>query len=687
MNDSLNTFDYSVIAFYLLGLTTIGWVLKKRASTSLEQYIVAGRQMPWWALGFSGAVSMLDMAGTAIIIAFLFLLGPRGLFIEFRGGACLILAFMMLWMGKWHRRSGCLTAADWMVFRFGNGFGGQFARLSCVLAVVLSTVGMLAMLVFGAGQFLAVFLPLSPNMCAIILLSVATIYSAVSGFYGVVVTDIFQGFFILLATAYVVFSAFAVVPDMESLAIITERVTGNDAWTSSNLSWFTKMPDEFAAYQYLTLFAGLYLLRQMAGGMAAGDDPKYFGARNDRECGMLTFMWTSLMTIRWPLMMGLAILGLTLIDGLFPSPDMQQAAVEQIRTTYPDITPRGWDSLVSDVANHPQDYPPELISSLEQALGKEQFEQKVKLLAFSGGTNAEKILPAVLLMSIPPGVRGLLIVALISAFMSTFDSHLNRAVGMVVHDFYRPYLRPVAQTPELIFASRVTAVVLVVLSVFFALTFDSINDIWSWIIMGLTAGLLGPSILRFYWWRFTGVGFAVGTLAGMLAAVVQRLFFPEMHEFLVFLLVMGTGTTGSVLGSLLSKPVDDHILWSFYNQTRPFGFWRPLLNRLESTQREKTVAEHKFDLISVPFALLWQISMFMLSMLVLLHSWEAAAIWMGPMLVGLGGLYFFWYRKLPATNWYETTTTEKALPSTDASDAKAIPANDNSYASNPELSS
>jgi SSS family solute:Na+ symporter len=685
MNESLNTFDYSVIIFYLLGLMAIGWVLKNRASASLEQYIVAGRELPWWALGFSGVASMLDMAGTAIIIAFLFLLGPRGLFIEFRGGACLILAFMMLWMGKWHRRSGCLTAADWMVFRFGNGFGGQFARLSSVLAAVLSTVGMLAMLVFGAGQFLAVFLPLSPNMCAIILLSIATVYAAVSGFYGVVITDLFQGIFILLATVYVVFTAFAVAPDMESLATIAEQVTGNDAWTSSKLSWFTKMPEEFAAYQYLALFASLYLLRQVAGGMAAGDDPKYFGARNDRECGTLTFLWTSLMTVRWPLMMGLAILGLTLMADLFPSSDAQQAAVENIQATYPDVAPRGWDSLVSDIANNPQGHPPELISSLEQDLGAERLEQKVKLLAFSGGTNAEKVLPAVLLMSIKPGVRGLLIVALISAFMSTFDSHLNRAVGMVVHDFYRPYIRPSAQNSELILTSRVASVGLVVLSVLFALTFDSINDIWSWIIMGLTAGLLGPSILRFYWWRFTGVGFAIGTLTGLLAAVVQRLFAPEMHEFLVFLLVMGAGTTGSVFSSLLSEPIDDQILWNFYERTRPFGFWKPLLNRLDKKQRKQTIAEHKYDLLSVPFALLWQISMFMLSMLVLLHSWNAAAIWLGLMIVGLWGLYFFWYCKLPATNWYESTS-EKDYSSANFSRAEAIPTSESSDPSSSKFS-
>lgn len=653
MSTELNTFDYTVIGLYLAALVGIGFFLKRRASESLEEYIVAGRKLPWWALGFSGMASMLDMAGTAIIVAFLFLLGPRGLFIEFRGGACLILAMMMLWMGKWHRRSGCLTAADWMVFRFGDGFGGQFARLASVLATVLSTVGMLAMLVFGAGQFLAIFLPISPTVCAVGLLTIATFYAAFSGFYGVVVTDIFQGFFILGATVYVVYSAFGVAPDAESLAIIAERVTGNANWTSSTATWFTEMPEQFAAYQYLTLFAALYLLRQVIGGMAAGDDPKYFGARNDRECGTLTFLWTSLMSVRWPLMMGIAILGLTLMDELMPPVESRQTAVSAIHESYPEVAPKGWDTLVSDLANNPKNHDPSLLASLEETLGAESFEQKVKLLSFTGDINAEKVLPAVLLLKIPPGMRGLLLVALISAFMSTFDSHLNRATGMVVHDFYRPYFRPDAISRELIRASWASAVVLVILSVLFALTIESINDIWSWIIMGLTAGLLGPSVLRFYWWRFTGVGFAVGTLTGMIAAIVQRIAAPDLHEFVVFLLVMSAGTLGAVIGSLCSKPINDEILWKFYDRTRPFGFWGPYLQRLEQPERDRVIAEHRYDWLATPFSLTWQVSMFMVSMLLILHSWFAAAIWLVLMVCGLGGLYWFWYRQLPAENWYE----------------------------------
>jgi Na+/proline symporter len=112
--------DYAIIVCYFAFLVGMGLYLKKKASGSMEDYFLGGRQLPWWALGISGMASFLDLTGTMIITSFLFMMGPRGLFIEFRGGAVLVLALMMLWSGKWHRRSGCLTNSEWMLYRFGD---------------------------------------------------------------------------------------------------------------------------------------------------------------------------------------------------------------------------------------------------------------------------------------------------------------------------------------------------------------------------------------------------------------------------------------------------------------------------------------------------------------------------------------------------------------------------------------
>jgi len=88
----LNALDYSIIVIYFVFLIGLGWYLKKKASASIEDYFIGGRSLPWWALGISGMASWLDITGTLLIVSFLYMLGPRGLYIEFRGGAGLVLA-------------------------------------------------------------------------------------------------------------------------------------------------------------------------------------------------------------------------------------------------------------------------------------------------------------------------------------------------------------------------------------------------------------------------------------------------------------------------------------------------------------------------------------------------------------------------------------------------------------------
>ncbi|QHI69931.1 sodium:solute symporter family transporter [Tichowtungia aerotolerans] len=666
MTGYFNTFDYVFMCLYFIVLVAMGLYLKSRASESIEDYIVGGNKLPWWAIGISGMANFMDLTGTAVIVSFLFLLGPRGLFIEFRGGACLIMAFMMLWTGKWHRRSKCLTGAEWNIFRFGDTWGGRFAQLSAVIAQILGTVGMVSYLIFGVGQFLSMFLPFPPMTCALILVGVATVYTMVSGFYGVVFTDIFQSGIIIVATLYICTIAFMKVGSAGELQNLALEVTGNHEWMSASAQWNTNMPEGYTAYQHLALFAFFYLLRNIFQGAGSGADPKYFGARNDRECGTLSFLWTSLMTVRWPLMMGIAVLGIYLVASLFPELAAVKDAVELIRQHYPDVTQSGWGGLVSNIANTPDTFPAELIAGLKALLGPEDFADKVKLLGFSGTVNPERILPSVLILCTIPGLRGLVLIALIAASMSTFDSNINLASGLMVRDLYQKYIRPKASNKELVYAGWVSVVLLVLGGFGFAASVKSINDIWSWIIMGFGAGLLAPGILRFYWWRFNGGGYAVGTLCGMLSAVFQRIvdpgmeklwFFriaPQYNELILFVFVFMIGTLGCVIGSFIMKQTDPAVLEDFYRKTRPFGLWKKMKDLLPADERGLVTQEHRNDLIALPFALLWQVSMFMMPMLLITHSWGSFFKWGVAFAIGLYGVYRFWYRHLPKTNNYES---------------------------------
>ena len=649
---SLNGIDYTVILGYLGALIVLGVALERMASKSLDDYFIGGRRLPWWALGVSGMAYFLDMTGTMIITSFLFLLGPRGLFIEFRGGAVLALAFMMLWGGKWHRRSKCLTGAEWMVFRFGDGPGGRFAQGVSALAGIVGSIGMLAYLINGAGLFLTMFFPYSPLVCTLIMIGITTIYTMISGFYGVVFTDLFQSAIIVIGVVIITAMAAMRIAGVEDFGALAVQVTGNAEWMGTMPQWHTAMPAGYEQYQALVMFAFFYLMKNIFGGITGGADPRYFGARSDRECGLLTLFWTTLMTVRWPMMMAFAVLGVFLVHDIFPDKSVMVQTADIVKAHAPGITKEQWADQLSTVANHP-DRHPEMARALQGLLGAEGWGQKLMLVGFEGGVDPERILPAVLLFNIPPGLRGLLLIVLLAAAMSTFNATVNGTTGLITRDIYQKYIRPKASTRELISISWLAVLLLVVVAFVFAYSIESINDIWGWIIMGLGGGLMIPGLLRLLWWRFNGGGFAAGTFVGLTAAVVQRAVYPAMDERLQFLFLGAIGLIASIAGTYLTKPEDDAVVDRFYRVTRPFGFWGPYKKRLAGAERTAMETEHFRDVAASPFALLWQVCMFILPMQAVIGAWGAFFPTLALWLAGGAGLYLLWFRHLPKENYFE----------------------------------
>jgi Na+/proline symporter len=645
----LNAFDYSIIGLYVCLLVGMTFYLKKFASASLEDYLVGGRSLPWWMLGASGMASYLDVAGTMVIVSFLYMLGPRGLFIEFRGGAVLVLALMMLWTGKWHRRSGCLTGAEWMTYRFGDGWGGRFAQVAKAIASIVWLVGMLAYLIKAIGLFLSMLLPFSPVQCAGALIGLAAIYTMFSGFYGVVFTDVLQSVIIVAAVVLVSYLAMTEVTDADTLQTLATQVTGNVQWTTAMPQWHTPMPEGYQQYQALITFAGIYLLRNLFFGMGTGDDPKYFGAKSDAECCKLSFLWTCLMSLRWPMVMGFAVLGLSLVSSLFPDQAVIQETAELIKQHLPEVTEETWQQSTSHLINREQSSHPQLVAELQSRLG-DRWKDQLLLVSYHGTVNPERILPAVLLFKIPSGFRGLMLVALLAASMSTFDSNVNMTAGLFVRDIYQKYVRPTARIGELLIATWIFIAAIVVIGFVFAYRVRSIHEIWDWIIMGLGGGMMMPIVLRLYWWRFNGGGFAIGMLCGMGAAIFQRLMFPDLDAQYQLLMVGAVGLLASVLGALLTPPTDPEVLRAFYRSTWPFGFWSQLKEELPEPVKQQVTREHRRDLAALPFALTFQVMIFLAPMLLVIRNWYAFGVCSSIGAVALVGLYLIWLKhiNLPA---------------------------------------
>ncbi len=653
----LNLIDYIIIGFYFVSLISIGIYLQKFASKGLQDYVLGGRKIPWWALGFSGMEHWFDMAGTMIIVSFLYMMGPRGLFIEFRGGAVLALPFVMLWVGKWLRRSEVMTPAAHMIFRFGDGFGGRFAQIAAGFGNIVGTIGMLAYLIKASGLFLSMFIPVEPFTCALVMIIFATIYTMISGFYGVVFTDIFQSVFVVISVIVISIMAVAKIASVPDFLAMAEQVSGQSNWSSCLPHFTTNMPKGYEIYNNLFMFSFFYLLSSAFKGMGFRGDPKWFGARSTREAGKMSYLIMWLMALRWPLMISLAVLGVFLVNDMYPDQTVLTESAELIQEYMPDVTKPAWPTALSKIASSPGDYAPELIEGLKSGLG-ENWKNKLYLLSYEGTVNPERIVPAVLIFVVQRGMRGILLVALLAASMSTFDSQVNLAAGIITHDLYQKYFRPKSGEKELVYAAWTAVIILVVIAFLFAYTVESINDIWAWITIGFGTGLMVPGFLRFYWWRLNGSGFAIATIIGVVGAILHRIFGPmladhywlfkqledERFVFCTFLLI---GLVGSILGSYLTKPTKHEVLSRFFIKTRPFGLWGPYKKLMTQQEQQGLRKEHKNDIISLFFVLPMQIALFMFSMVLVLQMWTAVTVTGVIVIIGAIGTYYFWYRNLP----------------------------------------
>ncbi|HOP49742.1 MAG TPA: sodium:solute symporter [Ignavibacteriales bacterium] len=582
--------DYAIVVFYLVSVVVLGFYFQKKASKSIDAYFLGENGLPWWALGASGMASNVDLSGTMILAALIYSLGVVGYYIEIRGGIVLIMSFFMIFMGKWNRRSGCMTVAEWMKFRFGDGKQGRYARIISAVANITFAIGSISYFAIGGGKFFSEFFNLDEQTGTIILISITTLYTVASGLYGVVWTDVYQGFLILIGVVSVVFIALTTVNLPENFTVSVPNNRSYDVvnvnyyeWSSIFPKFELNLPGDYAIFNLLGVVVVIYLFKTFMegfGGSGGYITQRYFAAKSDRDAGLLSLFWIVLLSLRWPLVTAFAVLGIHY--GL----------------------------------NHSFIHDPELV------------------------------VPVVIKAYLPIFIKGIVVTGFLAAAMLTFTSIINAAAAYWVKDIYQLVINPEASDKKLVWHSKVASVVIVILGILFASTLKSINDIWGWLSLGLGTGLVLPLVLRWFWWRFNGNGFLQGTLWGMVTAIVIKLFFNGLPEYLNFIIPLTFSFIGCILGTFLTKPTDEDVLMNFYMRTRPFGFWGKVKNKLDLPTIKAINQENRLDIISLFIALPWHFSLFMIGIEIVMKRWDYVAILLFILSLLSLLLYKLWFTRL-----------------------------------------
>jgi solute:Na+ symporter, SSS family len=621
---NLHLIDIVIILVFLAASVLVGYWVSHRASRDTKSYFLGGNVLPWYVLGISNASGMFDVAGTMLLVYWLFIYGLKSVWIPWMWPVFNQI-FLMVYLSGWLRRSGVTTGAEWIKFRFGNNRGAQ---LSHIIVVIFALVGVISFFTYGfkgIGKFATEFLPwqlsadpiANANYYALILMGLTAFYVVKGGMFSVVITEVLQ--FALLSVASIAIGVIA----MHEIAPEAIRAAVPAGWDNiffgwhTGLDWSQTVP---AANRKIledgsSLFGLLFLMYLSKGILvsAAGPAPNYdmqrvLSTRNPREaCKMSAVVNVVLNVPRYFMVAGLAILALVL---------------------YRD-----------------------------------------QINAMGVAMDFEKILPDALFHMVPTGLLGITVAGLLAAFMSNFAATVNAAPPYIVNDIYRRFINPGASEKTCVRLSIASSLAIVVIGICIGWFITSINNVVGWITSALWGGYAASNLIKWYWWRFNGYGYFWGMVTGILSALVLPFVIPPelqaslaaspalpgfLRDFLTlptalvcFPVILLVSLIGCFAGSFLSASEDMAVLKNFYVKTRPWGLWGPVLKAVQAEDPSfKPNPDFRRDMFNIVVGIVWQTSLVAMPVYFVIREYDRAGIALALVAATSSVLYVTWFKHL-----------------------------------------
>ena len=605
----LTLIDFLIILTYLFSTVAIGLFLKKQAQKSKSSYLLGGNTLPWYLLGLSNASGMFDISGTMWLVTLLFVYGLKSLWIPWLWPVFNQI-FLMVFLSIWLRRSNVTTGAEWMLTRFGRKRDSQLSHSIIVVFALINCLGFLAYGFVGLGKFMMIFIPWKvvspyipfevaeayvPHLYGIAFTMFAVFYAILGGMTSIVWADVLQ--FLIMTVSAIVIGVIA----MKALAVNTLNVpegwhTPFFGWRLDDLDWrgiINEVNDKiasdgyslFAIFFWMMVFKGILL--SLAGPAPNYDMQKVLSTRTPKEAAKMSgFVSVVLMPVRYFMIAGFAVLALLYYDQL--------------------------------------------------------------QLVVAGRIDFEQILPSAISQFVPVGLLGLLLAGLLAAFNSTFAGTLNAAQAYIVNDIYLKYLRPGANDRQIRNLNYMSGIIVVLISIIFGIFAQDVNSVLQWIVSALYGSYVVSNVLKWYWWRFNGYGYFWGMVTGIIPALVFPYLFKGTLELWYFPWILLISLAGALLGTLLTKPTDAETLMTFYRTVNPWGFWKPVREKVMAADPEfQPNKNFRADMFNVFVGTIAQTALMALPIYIVLQKTLPIWITAGIALASAVVLKKTWWDKLP----------------------------------------
>lgn len=516
--------DYLIILVYFIFSFGIAIFYSKRANKDTNEFFLSGRNLPWYLAGLS-MVATTFAADTPLAVTELVVQnGIAGNWIWWNfvfGGLLTVFFFAKLW-----RRAGIMTEVEFAEIRY-SGKPAKFLRgfravyLGLFMNVIIMGWVNRAMISILVGIF-----GLSEQTAFIYVLAtmlIVAIYSALSGLWGVVITDAFQ--FVFAIIGCIILAVIVVnstqVGGVEGLQQKLPKFVfdffptiSSDITQTGNM--FALSILSFFAYIGIQWWASWYPGAEPGGGGYVAQ--RMMSAKNEKHALLATFFFqVAHYALRpWPWI----IVGLSAM------------------VIYPDLT----------AENARMGY----IYAIRDFL--------------------------------PAGLKGLLVAAFFAAYMSTIATQLNWGTSYLLNDFYRRFIRKEKNEKHYVAVSKIVTVVLMIVSVIVTLFISRISGAWEFI-LECGAGLGLVLIFRWFWWRINAWSEISAIAAPFIALPVVKMsgiVFPLSLYYLV-----GFTTVVWLVVTFLTKPTEEKVLLDFYKRVYPGGaLWKKISDQLPEVKSD-----------------------------------------------------------------------------------------------------
>ena len=526
----LSTLDWWVLALYGVTILTVGMAFARRAGSGREDYFLAGRNMPWWLIGTS-MVATTFSADTPNLVTDLVRTGgvsQNWVWWAFViTGMCTVFFYAKLW-----RRSGVLTDIGFYELRYTGRSAAFLRAFRAIYLGVFFNVMIMATVTLAAIKIGGVLLGVDKYIVVLVAGTATVIYSASSGLWGVLVTDL------LLFTISMVGSVAAAVyalrlPEVGGLSGLMTHANVTD-----KLSFLPDFSDPTtAAAVFIVPIAVQWWSTWYPGAEPGGGgySAQRMLAAKDEKNAMQATLWFNVAhyAIRpWPWI-------LVALASLIVYPTLSD-----LTAAFPNVDP----SIIGNDLAYPA-----------------------------------------MLVFLPHGLLGLVVASLAAAYMSTISTHLNWGASYIVDDVYRRFVAPDREEKDYVRVARVSTVALIVLASFVGLQLETAMQAFQ-ILLQIGAGTGLVFLLRWFWWRIN----TWSEISAMVISFVVAVYFAFFHAQLGFErwdpsaeLVVGVAVTtvGWLVVTFLTPPVNTETLRDFHAKIRPLGHgWDVVVPRTDGAR-------------------------------------------------------------------------------------------------------